>query len=191
MDLDIDLSISVTQEEAMQLASILGTKTEDLGETLAPVGEAALTEYVRMFLGQAVFTRGSDIHEYRLFLLIKHLFKNRIPYEQRISDLFQTTATKSRALVRSVMSKYQYELRAAIEDSLAEILAGCPDPDEGEDFEVSIFNDSLVKVMNRLLASMDGSLPPVVKKRGTVTTYLVRPSALRRLIEYLEVTPGE
>lgn len=190
MDLEIQLTISATDEEATQLATILDTTLEDLDEALAPAAEAALTEYVRMFLGQAVFTRGSDIHEYRLFLLIKHLFYNRIPYEQTISDLFQTTATKSRSLVRSVMSKYQYELKAAIEDSMAEILDGCPDPDKGKDFEVSIFNDNLVEAMNRLLASKDGSLPPVSKKRGTVTTYVIRPSALRCLVDHLEVVPG-
>lgn len=66
-----------------------------------------------MFIGQRVFTRGRDIQEYRLFLLIRGPFGNTIPDDQMVCDLFQTT-TQSRALVRSVMSKYQYELSQAI-----------------------------------------------------------------------------
>src|SRR5207244_13298060 len=89
-----------------------------LAETLAPFAAAALHEVVTMFLGQKVFTRGSDILEYRLFLLVQHAFGNRVPTEKQVSKLFQTTATASRALIRSVMSQHQYQLQDAIGASL-------------------------------------------------------------------------
>jgi hypothetical protein len=75
-----------------------------------------------MFLGQKVFRRGSDILEYRLFLLIEKALEGQIPDEQVVSNLFQTTPTESRSLIRSVMSKYQYQLRGAIEYSIRAIL---------------------------------------------------------------------
>jgi len=37
-----------------------------------------------MFIGQQVFTRGADIREYRLFLLIEQPFDAHIPDEQRV-----------------------------------------------------------------------------------------------------------
>lgn len=188
MAVGIELAVEMTvdDDEARQLATALGADVANLGVALTPAAEAALAEYVRMFLGQKVFTRGSDILEYRLFLLIKHVFQNRIPDEQQICDLFQTTATRSRSLVRSVMSKYQYELKSAIQESVAELLRGAEELEDDEDLEVSIFNDNLVEAMNRMLASEDGSLPPVSKKRGTVTTYVIKPSARQELIGILQ-----
>ncbi|HEY8788095.1 MAG TPA: hypothetical protein VIM10_03025 [Actinopolymorphaceae bacterium] len=91
--------------ERKQLAATLGCDAKDLTKTLKAYGEAASEEYVRMILGQKVFTRGTDIREYRLSLLITHVFGGRLPSEQLISALFQTTATQSRALLRAVMSK--------------------------------------------------------------------------------------
>jgi len=91
------------------LAEILGTSPDEVEAALAPYLHAAATEYVEMFLGRKVFTRGQDIREYRLFLLMKEVFE-RLPDEQEVSDLFQTTESQSRSLIRSVMSKYQYDL---------------------------------------------------------------------------------
>lgn len=75
----ISVSLELTDDEKTQLASILGTTSDGLEEALAPYAQASLDEYVRMFLGQRVFTRGSDAREYRLLLLIKHAFDDRFP----------------------------------------------------------------------------------------------------------------
>ena len=111
MAITVDLPLNA--EEKAQLAGILRCDPDALDAVLAPYAAAALEEYARMFIGQRVFTRGSDIHEYRLFLLIKQPLEGRIPDEQQVSDLFQTTATQSRSLIRSVLAKYQYELQEA------------------------------------------------------------------------------
>jgi hypothetical protein len=75
----ISVSVELTAEEKKQLAAILGTTASNLDAALKPFAKAALEEYVRMFLGQRVFTRGSDAREFRLLLLIKHAFDNRFP----------------------------------------------------------------------------------------------------------------
>ena len=54
----ISVSLELTDDEKTQLASILGTTSDGLEEALAPYAQASLDEYVRMFLGQRVFTRG-------------------------------------------------------------------------------------------------------------------------------------
>src|SRR4051794_20961152 len=101
-------------EEKRQLAATLGCTVRDLSRTFKDYEKAASEEYARMILGQRVLTRGQDIREYRLCLMINHVFGGRLPSERQISALFQTTATQSRALLRAVMSKYQYELQTAI-----------------------------------------------------------------------------
>lgn len=157
--------------ERGQLATILGCEVGELDERLGPVLDAAREEYVRMMLGQRVFTRGSDMREYRLLLLIRHAYK-KLPNEQEISAVFQTSATQSRALLRAVMSKYQYELQSITRQSLKELLEGATGPKRG-DKVILIYAENFVEALNREIAMIDGRLQPVTKQQGTTTAYLI------------------
>lgn len=185
MQIATTLTLSAGEQE--QLAGILGCTIDALEGELSRYAGAAVEEYARMFLGQRVFTRGSDILEYRLFLLVKTAFNERLPDEQRVSALFQTSSTGSRALLRSVMSKYQYELRPEIAKTLRETLESAT-ADE-DDFIVTLNSENVVDAMNRILGSIDGTLPQVVKKRGTVASYTVRASSYAKLCDYCDAEP--
>ena len=177
----ITIELPLSDEEKTQLAGILRCQVSELDAVLASYATAALEEYTRMFIGQRVFTRGADIQEHRLFLLIKEPFENQIPDEQRVSNLFQTTATQSRSLIRSVMSKYQYELQDAINSSLTSTVQDA-EP-EGDDWTVTVNSENIVESLNRVIGSIDGSLPQIEKKRGTVSNYVLRRSSYMRLCE--------
>lgn len=186
MELTIELNLS--PQETEQLAGTLGCEEADLATIFAPYASAGAEEFARMILGQKVFTRGSDIQEYRLFLLVKHAFGNSIPDEQKISDLFQTTSSQSGALVRSVMSKYQYELHDAIDSTCTSVLKSVTQSVEGG-LAAVIPSPNWVEKLNREIASIDGSLPQISKKRGAVSTYLFERSSYLRLCERFAVTP--
>jgi hypothetical protein len=177
----ISIDLPLTDDEKTKLAGILRCATAELDDVLRPYAAAALEEYARTMVGQRVFTRGAHIQEYRLFLLIKGPFENQIPDEQRVSDLFQTTATQSRSLIRSVMSKYQYELGDAINTSLRSAVADA-EP-EADDWTVTINSENIVEFLNRVIGGIDGSLPQIEKKRGTVSNYIVRRSSYIKLCE--------
>jgi hypothetical protein len=183
MPISLDLGF-LTPDEQTQLAGIM-RNPPDLDAALQPFAEAAFEEYVRMMIGQRVFTRGSDIREYRLFLLVKHAFGRRLPDEQRVCDLFQTTASEGRSLIRSVISKYQYDLQGPVQDTLKEIVKGAKK--ENGDHSIVVNSRSIVEALNRMLAAEDGSLPPIEKKSGTVSTYVVRPSSYNRLTKRLGI----
>lgn len=187
--MDVTASITLTAEEKRDLANILGCPQTQLATKLQPYAAAALGEYVSMCLGQRVFKRGSDIHEYRLFLLIQKVFGNKIPGEEDVCRLFQTTATESRSLIRSVMSKYQYKLKGATESSMKQVIqqAAQPNNEEGATYEVTINSDNVVDELNRLLANLDGTLQPVRKKPRSVTTYLISPSSYEKLSNHFEL----
>jgi hypothetical protein len=181
----MNIELRLNETEQNQLAGILRVEPEELELALEPYAQAALTEYVRMFLGQKVFTRGSDMREYRLFLLIKEAFDNRIPDEQRICDLFQTTSTQSKSLIRSVMSKYQYELQDAKHSTLRETIEQATD-DNG-DWVVTIQSENIVESLNQTLGSIDGALPQVVKKKGSVASYVLLPSSYDALCSFFGI----
>jgi len=186
----ISFDLELETEEKKLLCNIIGCEEAELNNSLSLYGKSAIEEYIRMFLGQKVFTRGSDIKEYRLFLLIKSVFKDEIPDEQKVCDLFQMTTSESKSLIKAVMSKYQYELKDAISKTLLDRIISAI-YDEVEDYyTVDIRNENLVSELNRILGSVDGSLPPIVKKRGTVTTHIIRPSAYNVLIACDELRNG-
>src|SRR5665213_2073062 len=91
--------MDLSADDRKQLAAIFDCDLASLDATLAKYHSAAEEEYVRMILGQRVFTRGTDIREYRMLLLIQHVFANRLPTERTICALFQTSTTQGRAPV--------------------------------------------------------------------------------------------
>lgn len=54
------------------------------------------------------------------------------------------------------------------------------DGEEGP-FEVIVNSLNVVEELNRLLASIDGALQPIAKKRGSVSTYEISPTSYERL----------
>ncbi|HMS72340.1 MAG TPA: hypothetical protein PKB03_04840, partial [Baekduia sp.] len=152
-----------------------------LDEALARVAGAAVTEYVEMFLGRHVYTRGADIREYRLLLLIRMHYETRLPTEEEISALFQTTTTQSRSLLRAVTSKFQYDLAPIADSALRAAVAAITDPGHGEDPHLDASSEYLVEALNRRIAARDPALDRLEKKSGTASRYLVRPSTVAAL----------
>ena len=87
--MEITVNFDLNQEDEIELARIIGAERQELSSALSPLAAASIEELISMFLGQKVFSRGSDILEYRLFLLIIHAFNGKIPDEQEVSKLFQ------------------------------------------------------------------------------------------------------
>lgn len=170
--------MTLTRSERAQLATILGCTVRDLAKTLRPFEAAAQEEYSRMILGQRVFTRGQDIRELRLHLIIKHVFNGKLPDEATISSLFQTTRTQSRALLRAVMSKYQYELQPGIRATLQDELKKAQQDPETETWAITIDSENVIEALNREIAAIDGTLRQVSKTRGTVSTWEIPNASL-------------
>ncbi len=176
--MSISFETPVGGADGAKLAEILECALDELEAALEPYARAAATEYVEMFLGRKVFTRGSDIREYRLFLLMREVFK-RLPTEQEVSDLFQTTETQSRSLIRSVMSKYQYELTDVLNTSMkATLEAAAQDKNaaDGDDWYVTVSSENIVEALNRVVAQRDGTLARISLRKGTASSYVIKPS---------------
>jgi hypothetical protein len=183
----VEASLNLTQEDEAELARVLGCKPAELGAVLAPYTNAALLEYIMMFLGQKVFTRGSDIREYRLLLLIQQVLDNHIPDEALVSRLFQSTTSESRALLRAVMSKYQSQSHSAAEQSIRDILAKAKPDDSGGPWLITVDNTIIVEHLNRALAEIDGTLEKVARYGISVSTYQVTPASFISLCKAFNV----
>lgn len=188
--MQITAKISLTKAEEAEISTILGCTATDLNTRLNACFAASINEYLTMFRGQKVFKRGSDMLEYRLLLLIEKAFNGVIPDERTVSSLFQTTLTESRSLIRAVLSKYQYQIKSHVERTVSASLTAATSLENSEYFTVVIKNQNVIDELNKALADIDGNLSPVVKKKGSVSTYEITPSSYNRLCEKFGVQPN-
>jgi hypothetical protein len=177
---------ALSAEERRQLAHALGCAVGELDGRLKSVSEAATREYVAMFLGQEGFSRVDDFLVWRLYLLIDTVFAHRLPSAATVSALFQTTASRSRTLLRSVMSKYQYQLQAAITGSLQQLLEDSEAASDETAARVIVpGSDTLIDALNDRIAVRGGDYPAIVKVHGHVNQYRVEKSSFDALVEIL------
>ncbi|WP_287811902.1 hypothetical protein [Pseudomonas sp.] len=186
----ITFDLTLTPQETAEIGQIIGCLPADVPAALGNYGKAALREYLAMMRGQKALKRGTDIHEYRLFLLVDTVFAGQIPDEQTISKIFQTTATESRGLLRSIISKYQYLLRDAIDHTLKDVLQGATAETANGPFLVTMNSVNVIEELNKKLAAIDGTLPSIAKKRGSVATYEILKSSYEQLCAQLGATPA-
>lgn len=185
--MDVKVSVELLKEEEDKLAGILNCKGAELEKALGPFANAAIEEYLRMFLGQKVFTRGSDFREYRLFLLIKYAYPDCIPNEQTVSDLFSTTASQSRSLIRSVMSKYQYELVTTTGKSFRKAITEATYSEQENCYLITTGSENIINELNLVIADIDGTLPPITRRPNTVSTYRLPNSSREKLAKRFEI----
>jgi len=87
------------------------------------------------------------------------------------------------------MSKYQYQLKTAIETTIKTLLQNVEVNNSENTFIVSVHNRNLVEELNKELAEIDTNLPPVSKKRGSVSTFELKPSSYNRLCNRFGIDP--
>ncbi len=184
--MDLKVTVNVPVDE---LAGILGCTPQALPAHLKPFAEAAIQEYVAMFLGQKVLKRGSDILEYRLFLMIQHAFGGQLPDEQTVATLFQATTGESRSLIRGVVTRYRTSLKSSIDASLKAIVAAADRKNEADNYTVVVKSRNLVDALNVILSQKDGALTSIARKKDSVSTYEIRPSSYLELCSRFGVRP--
>lgn len=193
--MDITATIDLEEQEEARLARIVECERDELPAVLAPYATAALAEYIRMFLGERVYTRGSDIREYRLLLLIKHVLDGAVPDDSYVSALFQTSAGQSRGLIRAVLSKFQYEVEAGVQGTVKDVVDRARREGDSDVWTVIIRSGNVVDALNRQIEVLSGALPLVTRTPGTGARYEVKRSTYLRLCEALDVEvkddPGE
>ncbi|WP_223635291.1 hypothetical protein [Planococcus sp. 4-30] len=190
-DINVSFNYELNETELAIIKASLGKGENGNNlESLNGIAKAAFEEYLKLIVGQKVFTRGSDIKEYRLFLMTKYMFDGKVPSEDSVSKLFQLTHSESKSLIRSVMSKYQYEMSDMIKLSLKETLGSAEaiQTDQGtlDVYKVDIKTHNILIELNKILGHLDGAAPMIVKERGTFSTYVIKPTSYDKLKIYFD-----
>lgn len=178
--MQIQFDIDVSPDDTAKLQATFGPNAAPLPDELAKHAKAALTEYLECYLGRRAFSRGSDILEHRLCLLVKHAFGGRIPTAAEVSDLFQTRLAGSRTLIGNTFSKYRFEL-AAVADAAAKEVLEHVTWEDANTCNAKIAAPNLVELLNRRLLSANPGYKEVVRTQGAVGTYAISDDAYAEL----------
>ncbi|MBO1265157.1 hypothetical protein J3A84_08975 [Proteiniclasticum sp. SCR006] len=183
-----NVKIEISEEMQKALAEIVRCDIDDLSVKLSKVASAATQEYVKMIIGEKIFTRGSDIREYRLYLLIINYFDGIIPDESTISTLFQTTNSESKSLLRSTLAKYHFLLKQPINETIIKILSRIKPKGDESFYVIKNIPINMIDEMNKIVSEIDGSHDQIRKQRGTLQGYEIPKATYDELMKFLGVT---
>lgn len=188
MPAKIEFSMPVSNDESDLLCSILKIQKNDLSDHLSLIAIAALEEYLKMITGQKVFTRGSDMLNYRLLLIIKHYYGGRIPDEQQISGLFQTTSSESRSMVKSITAKYQYALKEMVDKTLKKEVEGISAHDKFR--YVLVTSNAFAKErLNTIISRENATVEIIESDPRRPNQHLMNESTYLLLCKYFDLHP--
>ncbi|NMC29547.1 MAG: hypothetical protein GYA45_05710 [Pelolinea sp.] len=182
--MDITTSIALSSDEEKQLAAILNCSTTTFKKKLEAISSAAMEEYTKMILGSKVFSSGTDMRVYRLCLLIDRCFTNILPNEEMVSRIFQTTTTQSRALLRSVVSKYQYVLKEIINRTISKLVEDTIVLSSKKTEILLVINNNsrfFIDLINEKIAGLDVTLPSLSLRPHCSASYQIQLNTYRAL----------
>ena len=172
-------------KDRQNLASAFGCTEAELDSWLLKVDKAATKEYTDMMLGIANFSRGTDMREYRLLLLIENAFV-AIPSDEAVCRLFQISSSGARSLLRAVISKYRYRLDFVLQSGLKDVLSNASLEVKGAPRYLTIESAYLVEEINRKLSAARKQLPGLRPHPSALSMYEMEAVAY----EYLSAEIG-
>lgn len=187
--MNITFQIDIENEDKAVLAHALDCAVNEVEAKLQAHARASLEEYVQLYLGRRVFSRGSDILEHRLALLIEHAYEGKVPPEGEIAALFQITLPQARSLVRSTLSKYRSQLRDATEKTVKSLLETAIWQNNDAEVWIEIPAANVVDLMNQALVRRDRGAAGVKRHKDAIATYVVTKVAYAVLCAEFKATP--
>ena len=166
----ITFDMNLSQEDDDLLADLLGDQP-DLDSVLSQHARAALGEYIEVYLGRRSSSRGADIQELRLALLVEHAFGGRIPDEATVGALLKTPPSGSRTLIRNTLSRYRHQLDAAMTASAKAVLETVLWA--GDVVHTHRASANVVELLNQRLLALDPTLKPVGRVSGSAGTWVI------------------
>jgi len=181
-----------THDERQKLKELLKTQDDtEFSEALQKVVGAALSEYKDMFLGMGLPSRADEIRQHRLFHLIKHFFGQTLPSEAEVSSMFQLTQSRSRSLIRSVMTRFRYNLDQEIQNTLRRTIEEAQFDDDSQEYRAVIQSDNVLEELNRIIGMVAPRLDSVTKVRSMSRTYSISEDSYDALCKHLGIGEGE
>lgn len=186
MEITIKLPKDFFEEgEKEKLEKFFNAYGKDFDTAMNQVALASISEYKEMFLGRGLPSRADEIQQHRLNYLIKYFYTDVLPSESDVANMFQLTLSRSKSLIRFVLTRFHYELESKLKNTLAKTLQDGYLDDEDKDCLMNIQSWYIVEEFNRLLSMNAPKLYSVRKIQNVSSTYAVKRKTYEKLQELL------
>lgn len=186
--MDLDLSTVFNENDLADLRDVLGlAEGDDLDAAIAKVTVSALHEYREMLLAGGMPSRAPEIQEHRLFHLITHYYGGRIPPESEIANLFHETMSRSRGMLRNVLTRYARELEESLHGTLQELLMTAQRQGDQGPWRLVIQSDNSLEQLNHVIATRAPQLDPVRKVPNSARTYRIDADSFNVLCQHFGI----
>jgi hypothetical protein len=176
-------------DEKEKLMRLFEADTEEqFNQSLGKVILAALDEYRDMFLERGLPTRADEIKEYRLYYLIKRYFSGRIPDELEVSSMFQLPESRSKNLILYVLTRFHYDLRDEVLNTLRTIIQGAEKVNAGIEYLVFILSKNMVDELDRIIGRSGVQYKKLSKVKNESNCYSIAPDSYQVICKYLGLT---
>lgn len=186
MEINVELDdYFFEDDEWIRLKDFFNRETnEELKDDLKKVILSSLSEYKEMFVGRGFPTRADEIRQYRLFYLIKYYFK-ALPSESEVSSMFQETQSRSKSLIRLVLTRFRYDLKDEINNALINTLCSAKKKNKDPSYHVTIQSDIIVEELNRIINKKAPKCLIIKKVSGTGRNYSISEDSYDKLKKLL------
>lgn len=187
MTITITTSVKLEPKNQSKLSTILGCTGSAFDQKIEKISSAAIEEYLMMILGDEIFSSINDIQVYRLSRIILQCFPDLLPNEVIVSHLFKITISKSRSLLHSTVSKYQYELDEAITNTICSLVRSVSKLTLKSGQSLLTINTNsrfFIELMNEKVASLDVTLPYITRRPFLAGVYEIQQSTYDALVKF-------
>lgn len=176
---------SEDEGEVLSPEELMLRSEKKLADDMHKIIKSAICEYKQMFLGMGLPTRAEEIQQYRLYYLIEQYFKE-MPSEEKVSAMFQLTSTKSRSLIRSVMTRFRYNLDEIIKENLQNILESADIKEDNNCYFVIQSTYALEEFKN-VIANKAPRSGQIRRVKDTSRTFYVSKESYKALCDYFDL----
>jgi hypothetical protein len=191
MPITIELPEDIfSEDEREKLMNLFQVDNQlDFSDSVRKITIATINEYKEMFLGMGLPSRADEIQQHRLYFLIKYFFEDIIPSEAQISSMFQLTQSRSRSLIRFVLTRFHYDLERQLLNTLRETMESAQLSDDGSEYRVVIQSDNVLEELNRIIGIRAPRLDPIRRIRNMSRTYSISVDSFEKFCENFGIRP--
>jgi hypothetical protein len=191
MPITIELPEDIfSEDEREKLMNLFQVDNQlDFSDSVRKITIATINEYKEMFLGMGLPSRADEIQQHRLYFLIKYFFEDIIPSEAQIFSMFQLTQSRSRSLIRFVLTRFHYDLERQLLNTLRETMESAQLSDDGSEYRVVIQSDNVLEELNRIIGIRAPRLDPIRRIRNMSRTYSISVDSFENFCENFGIRP--
>ncbi|MFL5741385.1 MAG: hypothetical protein ACJ75B_14270 [Flavisolibacter sp.] len=171
-----------SQQTTIRTALCLNSKNE-LAAAFEKIAKTAFLEYCKMILERGTPAKIDEIREQRLFLLIQHYFKDRLPKDNEVDSFFHL-GDKSQTLLQNTISHFRNHF-TNFNSFLLVYLNNAKQGNQENYFVFDCFCAPIINELNSIVRQNWASHEKISRVYKTANTYKCHPDTYEKLKAYL------